>query len=249
MSLCRFVETPNLPQSSVRLLAIGECGRSELETPLRALSIDCLWLPADSALDARVSAHADLLAAHMGGDCIVGADERIVNLLTNRGFRAIKAKSPRAAAYPGDIALNVCIVGGALFHRLDCTDAAVLELARGLKLVNVHQGYSRCSTCIVTDSAIITADAGIAKSAAQLGIEALIINNEGGIELEGFAHGFIGGASFKLAPDKLAFTGRLYKHPDARRVEEFIRAHGVEPIYLTERPAFDIGSAIPLICG
>ena len=51
---------------------------------------------------------------------------------------------------------------------------------------------------------------------------------------------------FKLSPERMAFTGRLDLHPDRARIEAYLRGRGVEPVYLTERPAFDIGSAVPL---
>ena len=68
----------------------------------------------------------------------------------------------------------------------------------------------------------------------------------GHILLPGFDTGFIGGATFKLSAHELAFTGELDGHPDRPAIEAFLEARGVEPVYLTTQPAFDIGSAVPL---
>ena len=109
----------------------------------------------------------------------------------------------------------------------------------------MRQGYAKCCACVVNEGAMITSDTGIAKAAARHGVDVLRIR-PGYIELEGFDTGFIGGASFKISPERLAFTGRLDAHPDVARIESFLRERGVEPVYLTDSPAFDIGSAVPL---
>ena len=111
--------------------------------------------------------------------------------------------------------------------------------------VSSRQGYSRCSVCVVNDNAIITADEGICRSAKAHGIDVLKIR-PGYIDLPGFDYGFIGGASFKLSDTKLAFTGGLDKHPDAERIIEFASLHNIDIVYITDKPAFDIGGAIPI---
>ena len=111
--------------------------------------------------------------------------------------------------------------------------------------INSRQGYSRCSVCVVSDNAIITTDEGICRGAEAHGIDVLKIQ-PGYIDLLGFDYGFIGGASFKISDTKLAFTGRLDKHPDAERIIEFASLHNVNIVYITDKPAFDIGGAVPI---
>ena len=69
------------------------------------------------------------------------------------------------------------------------------------------------------------------------------------IRLDGFEHGFIGGSAFKIAADKLCFTGVLDAFPEdeQNRILEFLEKKGIIPIYLTDRPVFDIGGAIPVL--
>ena len=67
-----------------------------------------------------------------------------------------------------------------------------------------------------------------------------------GVGLEGFDCGFIGGAAFKISRELLAFTGRLDEHPDRGAILAFLDRHGVRPLYLTDRPAFDIGSGLAI---
>ena len=135
---------------------------------------------------------------------------------------------------------------GDFFHRLDASSPeALANLPAGLETVNIAQGYAKCSVCVVDGRSVITADRGIAKAALSAGLDVLTVT-PGYIELEGFDCGFIGGASFKLAPDVMAFTGTLDGHPDRDAIISFLAVRGIKPLFLTGRPAFDIGSALPL---
>lgn len=241
----KYIITPHLPKGKVGSAAIGERYRARLEAPLRALGVEALWLPDSPNVDARLAGHADLSLIHMGGDVVVCAgDDSIVNNLTNRGFKVIRAQAP-GLKYPQDCALNACIVGNKLFHRLDVTAYEVVSAAAQLELINISQGYAKCCICVVDENSIITSDKGIARAAAKHGVGALEIA-PGHIELDGFEYGFIGGASFKLSENEMAFTGRLDMHRDYYNIKSFLASRGISMVTLTDGPAFDIGSAVLL---
>ena len=214
----RIVEKPHLPKGKVGLLALGERYGAQLAAPLYALGVQALWIPDARFSDGRLAGHADLRLLHLGGRRIVSAcGTDIDNILTNRFFHRLDASSPEALA----------------------------NLPAGLETVNIAQGYAKCSVCVVDGRSVITADRGIAKAALSAGLDVLTVT-PGYIELEGFDCGFIGGASFKLAPDVMAFTGTLDGHPDRDAIISFLAVRGIKPLFLTGRPAFDIGSALPL---
>lgn len=241
-----FVLSPHLPQKMVGLAAAGERYRARLAPAFKALGIDVIWLPDAPGADPRLAGHADLSMLHMGGDLIISScGGEIVNNLTNRGFRVLDAPGP-GKSYPEDCRLNACIVGSRFIHRLDVTAEAALENAAGLELVDCAQGYAKCCVCVVDSRSIITSDHGIAGAARKHGIDALEIR-PGYIELEGFGYGFIGGASFKLSPYELAFTGRLDGHPDYNIIVDYLKARNIRPVYLSDGRAFDVGSILPLI--
>ncbi len=246
MSVPRAIKTPQLPEGEVELLALGEKYRGALERPLISRGVLPLWLPPNPKVDPRLAGHADLSLFHLGGDRVVGANESIVKLLTNRGFSAAPAHEEQSPVYPGDCGLCGCQVGRRFIHRLDRTDPAVLSaLGRDADLIRVNQGYAKCAVCVVDENSVITSDAGIAAAAAARGIQVLRISR-GFIELPGFDEGFIGGASFKLSERLLAFTGVLASWELRDMIEAFLAERGIDPVYLTDDPAFDIGSAIPL---
>ena len=242
----KHVKTPHLPEGRVGLAAIGERYRGRLAAALEKHGADALWLPDAPGADGRLAGHADLSMLHLGGGRLLSACGAGINArLEALGFDVIEVPEP-GAAYPGDCALNACIAGGRLFHRLDISAKAALDAFPPEARVNIAQGYAKCCTSVADERSIISSDRGIALAARRAGLDVLEIS-PGYIELEGFGCGFIGGASFKLSRGVMAFTGDMKSHPDWSEIELFLRRREIEPVFLTADTAFDVGSVLPLI--
>ncbi len=226
-------------------LLVGERYRPKLAQSLGALGIDVFWLPDVPALDHRLSAHADLIVFASGRQAVVSREvyPHIVNFLTNMGYTVVCARE-QGPVYPQDAGLCLCGTGKYTIFNPKTADPAAVAISGG-KPVRVAQGYTRCAAAIVNDHSIITADAGVCRAAKNAGMDVLSIA-AGHIALDGFDAGFIGGASFIIDHDRIAFTGKLDSHPDAERIIRFITEHGKKPVFLTEEPIFDIGGAIPV---
>lgn len=249
--MMKFVETPNLPVCAGTVI-IGEKYRNILQNSVENLGINVLPMPDDPYVDARLSGHADLSVLHLGGNKLLLAPylkgSEFSQQLGNMGFDLQFADIEQSSLYPGDAQMNVCILGNkVIYNPKTVPDVMVKYLTFGDRAVQIssRQGYSRCSVCVVNDNAIITADEGICRSAEARGVDVLKIR-PGYIDLPGFDYGFIGGASFKISDTKLAFTGRLDRHPDAERIIEFASLHNVDIVYITDKPSFDIGGVIPI---
>lgn len=161
--------------------------------------------------------------------------------------------------YPGDIIYNACSTGKFFIHNLKYTAPDLLAAADrlGLIKVNVSQGYSKCSICVVSENAVITYDRGIARTAQAAGIDVLEIE-PGYVELPGYNTGFIGGAGglvqgpgTKIGPAVsrtphpiLVFNGDLSAHPDHRAIVDFAEEKGVEVKFFADWKLTDIGSII-----
>ena len=250
--MMKFVENPNLPVCA-DIVIIGEKYCNILQNGIKSLGINALFMPDNPYVDPRLSGHADLSVLHLGGDRLLLAPylkrSSFSQQLEDRGFDIRFADIEQSALYPNDAQMNMCILGNKnIYNPQTPSDAIVkyLTIGNGAIQVSSRQGYSRCSVCVVNDNAIITADEGICRSAKAHGVDVLKIR-PGYIDLPGFDYGFIGGASFKLSDTKLAFTGGLDKHPDAERIIEFASLHNIDMVYITDKPAFDIGGAIPII--
>lgn len=247
----RFVETPNLPVCASTVI-IGEKYCNILQNGIKSLGINALFMPDNPYVDDRLSGHADLSVLHLGGNRLLLAPylkrSSFSQQLEDRGFDIRFADIEQSALYPNDAQMNVCILGDKVIYNpktVPDTIVKYLTIENGAIQISSRQGYSRCSVCVVNDNAIITADEGICRSAKAHGIDVLKIM-PGYIDLPGFDYGFVGGASFKISDTKLAFTGGLDRHPDAEQIIEFTSLHNVDIVYITDKPAFDIGGAIPI---
>ena len=226
------------------MLIIGERYRQKLEQGRRIDPSSVIWLPDNPALDKRVAGHADLSVFRADDRTILAAEgiyPHIVNLLTNRGYYVYIAVR-QGAKYPEDVGLCVCTTGKYTIFNPKTIDSLARRFLNG-RCVEVTQGYTKCSVCVVTDDAIITADRVIAERALNAGMDVLTIE-PGHIFLEGFETGFIGGASYRMDEHTIAFTGTLDQHPDKEKILQFLGKHDVTPIYLTDGPIFDMGGAI-----
>jgi len=244
----KYVKSPHLPEANVSFVMIGEKYREKLRKPLDNLGIECLWLPDNPNVDRRLSGHADLSAVHLGDNKLMLApflaeERKIVNYLTNKGFELTFSKTKQYPNYPGDCALNICVVGNKIILNPKTADSDIINMFDKHTAIAVRQGYCKCSVCIVDERSIITSDFKIADAAKLSGIESLVIDDSE-IVLDGFCKGFIGGASFKVKKDLMAFTGRLSNCEAS--IKEFLKSRNIEMLYLTDDPAFDIGSVIIL---
>ena len=200
-----------------------------------------ILLPDNPLIDIRVSHHTDL-SLFSFGDTVVCAPF-IYDYLSNAiGSTAVICGEQSYSPYPDEIRYNAALVGKRLFCNLRYTSEIVLAEAerRGIKAVNVPQGYSKCSIIPVTDTAMITSDKSVWRSAENEGIEVLLVSNEG-VFLPGFSFGFIGGASVCLS-DRIVFTGDIFNSHDAGRIVDFIEEHGKRVISFKSEPLVDIGS-------
>jgi hypothetical protein len=78
-----------------------------------------------------------------------------------------------------------------------------------------------------------------------VGIDVLKLE-PGFVKLPGYSHGFIGGASGKIASDILAFFGDISQHPQGDVVIRFCEKHGVSTLSLSDDDLTNFGSLIPL---
>lgn len=195
--------------------------------------------------------HADL------GICIVSAKKAVCppdsyeyykEKLAPYGFKIIKGGTALDCHYPKDSAYNVCIVGKKCFLNKNVCDAVLLDIltSEGYEIINVKQGYTKCSICPIDDNSIITADNSIAKAAAECGMDVLLISNDG-IDLPGYNNGFFGGCTGLYDKNTLLINGEIGKFPDGNSVKDFLDKKGISIKELKKGALVDIGSILPLI--
>lgn len=246
----RFTVKPNLPYGCVSHVIIGETYKELLDTSLKKQGITPIYMPDNPYVDPRVAGHADLSVLHLGGNTLYLAPylkkSDFSRRLETLGFKLTYPDIIQSAAYPNDVQLNICIAGDTLIARKESKIAEQICADYSLRKIECKQGYSRCVSCIVDEHSIISSDSGVYSKLSHRNRAALLIT-QGNIALSGYEYGFIGGASFKLSKDKIAFTGSLDAHPDKEIIIDYIISRGITPVFLTDYPIFDIGTAIPII--
>lgn len=228
------------------MLAIAGSGLSQkCKDTLGSLGTEILILEDNPNLEARVAHHADLSVLPLGDVLFTHKDtlsNRLISEAEQRGYEIRVIPEKLQKDYPNDILLNCLVVGKYIFARVGKVSKAVIEYAteNGYTVINVNQGYARCTACPVSDSAVITADSSIKKAALSQGLDVLEIC-EGHVELNGFPYGFMGGAC-GVCGDKLLFAGDLKRHPDGERIAKFCKRHGITALSLSDENLCDVGS-------
>lgn len=246
----RFIKSPNLPRGRVSLGIVDGRVRNSVIESLEEEGVHIIKASRCCELYEAVSCHPDMLMHHLGGKDIIVAPNcpgDLIRELLTHGFNIIKGERFISGKYPLDVAYNVARIGEHAVCNAAYTDSILLSHieSRGVKIINVRQGYAKCSICIVNDTAVITSDEGINKALIEQGLHVLLIR-PGSITLEGLDYGFIGGASGYISEDTIAFAGNIKDHPDYSEINEFLLKYGKKIKILDAEKLLDVGTFLPL---
>ncbi len=233
-----YIKMPYLPQKRVALL-IADC-----DVPGTAI----VPPPRIKCLPYSMQRHADL------GICIVSERTAVCPpdtfgyysaALSPYGFSVVCGKSALGSNYPQDSAYNVGIAGNYCFMNTKICDSVLKEKISESKftVLDVKQGYSKCSMCALSENLILTSDMSIKRACEKNGIDT-IFTDSSFVRLGGFSYGFIGGAVTMIDKDTLLFNGSVPKNlPLLKELEK----RGIRTQFLHSGPLLDIGSLIPLM--
>lgn len=238
---------PNLPQDNAKIVVMST-NNKELVKRVEELGVKDLPSENLSKLLIFEQYHTDLQFLHYNKDTVFVLKEctSLKENLKKYFPNVIEISKNIDKDYPNNVMLNCIVLNDKLICNSKSIADEVLQMAikDNLKIINVNQGYTKCSTCIVNENAIITSDKSIYKSCRNE-MDVLLIR-QGYIELTGTDYGFIGGSSFKYNRNTLVFTGNIKLHPDYESIKSFAQNHNVELLSLTENTMIDIGSIIPI---
>ena len=148
----------------------------------------------------------------------------------------IKGTKTPIGTYPDDVPYNVAGLNDIAVANKDFTEE---EIRKRIKIINIKQGYAKCSLCITGDKSVITEDKGTAKILKENGFDVCEITG-GEVELEGYDYGFIGGAS-GFDGEKVYFCGDIKTHKDYEKIKKFIKK---EIVCLKKGKLIDIGTLV-----
>lgn len=233
------------------LAVIGCDAPTEITEALSSLGFLVQVLPRDIRLPRPVSSHADMLMFELDGRIFCSKQyfetaSYIFDSISAYGYDIIRCDVGLGDKYPDDIAFNMALCDNVIYGSINSNAPEIIKYAEdnGFKLNSVRQGYTKCSTVVLGDKAIITADSGIASSASKNGISVLKISNSpDSVSLDGYNYGFIGGACGVCA-NNIYFSGDIDLHPQGRQIKDFGESFGFNTINLSDSMLTDVGGII-----
>lgn len=214
---------------------------------LQRLGLSVLITSTDKRLPAPIQWHPDMQVCAIGNSIIALKDSSLIGTLGSYGISVKETYSVPGPVYPNDAPCNVLAWNNLALGNPKTADKSILHIAKEYSFtwINTKQGYAACATALVDERSAITADNGIADQLESQGITVLRIS-AGNIRLPGYPYGFIGGCCGKLAPDVMAFTGKLDRHPEGEQIRKFLSVRGVRPVELMDGELLDTGGLISL---
>ena len=243
----RFLINPNLPENKVTSVFVN-IDDIALKNAFDKLSIKVVQVAENSFLDTPVSCHADILANYVGKSIFL-ADKNQTELCKfiedNSGKTIIieNIKSP----YPNDCLLNFADIGDYIICNKSILTKEIVSLLPNKQIIDVKQGYSKCSVCICKHNTIITDDISVYNTVSKYdNINSLLVQ-KGSVSIDKYDYGFIGGCCGLVDKDVLLFNGDLSTHTDFDKIKNFLYDNGVNYIDIKGKPLTDIGSIIPIM--
>lgn len=223
-----------------------DCRITEKElSKLHKENLNIVQIPKSPHLYDAICAHPDIQVNITSNSSIILAKNSLLDKDID-GIFIEHSKNNLCEKYPNNIFLNAINLKDYFIHNLKYTDEILLRKNKSKTLIDIKQGYSKCSCAVVSDRALITSDIGIYNSLKPYPIDVLLIPS-GDICLPGLSYGFIGGSCGLISKDKMAFFGNLSNHAYGNDIKQFLSKHNVEPIYLSENKLLDRGSILTLI--
>lgn len=242
----RFLINPNLPENKVTT-AFANVDDFALKNAFDELSIKVVQVAENPFLDTPVSCHADILANYVGKSTFLADKNQteLCNFIEDNSGKSIiieNIKSP----YPNDCLLNFADIGDYIICNKSILTKEIVDLLPDKQIIDVKQGYSKCSVCICKYNTIITDDISVYNAVSQYdNINSLLIQ-KGSVQLKNYNYGFIGGCCGLIDKNTLLFNGDLSTHSDFDKIKNFLYDNEVNYIDIKGNPLTDIGSIIPI---
>lgn len=211
---------------------------------LKSMGFEIISFSTNPNVDKKIAHHADLSFFVCNNDIFIAKEMKyLAEKLSLIGYNVNVIETDLGKDYPYDVKLNCVAFGDYFLCNVDYVAECVLDYMKkkGKKIINVKQGYTKCSV-LTTDAGIITSDNGIIRACEKSEIECVGIA-QGEITLKGKENGFIGGAS-GYSDGVLYFTGDVKSHPDYEKIKKFTEKNCIEILCLSNDKLADIGSII-----
>jgi hypothetical protein len=191
-----------------------------------------------------ISGHPDIFFCPSPSGLIVAPNlpEKYISKLKENKIRFSFGKLPVGKAYPESARYNSLITDTRIIHHPEISDAGILRLNSEKKPIHVKQGYVRCNLIALPNDSFITSDPGIKKSLQSHHLKVLFVNSSN-IALDGFDHGFFGGAC-GIHNNTLFICGSLGFLKEKEEIKSFTEQAGMQILELYDGPLLDVGTIL-----
>lgn len=243
----RFLINPNLPKNKV-ITVFADINDIALKNVFDKLAMKVVSVAENKFLDAPISKHADILANYVGKSIFL-VDENQVELcsfIKNNDGKSVVIENIKSP-YPNDCLLNFADIGDYIICNKSILSEQIVKYLPQKEIIDVKQGYSKCSVCICKQNTVITDDISIYNALSQYSDIKSLLVEKGSVHINKYDYGFIGGCCGLIDKDLLLFNGDLSTHTDFDKIKNYLYDNGVNYIDIKGKPLTDIGSIIPIM--
>lgn len=243
----RFLKNPNLPGNKVTIV-YADIDDIALKNVFNNLSIEVVNVNENSFLDAPVSRHADILMNYIGKSTFLSDKHQIelCKFIKDNNGKSVIIENIHSP-YPNDCLLNFADIGDYIICNKSILTGKIVDLLPQKTIIDVKQGYSKCSVCICSCNTIITDDISVYNAVLQYdNINSLLVE-KGSVHINKYDYGFIGGCCGLIDKNLLLFNGDLSLHSDFDKIKNFLYDNDVNYIDIKGKKLTDIGSIIPIM--
>lgn len=232
--------------------------RKEEKEYIESLGYEIIEVTYNPDLYDEISAHVDISYIKIN-DTIITSPDKFVDF--SKITECIVGKTKLSSEYPKDIPYNVCIMGKNAIHNFKYTDAVIKDKLNkeSFNLIDVKQGYTKCSIAVIDENSCITTDMDIAKKLMDNGIDVLFVyepdikllkrtnQNETKQNRMFFEYsdmqGFIGGAMTRI-DDEIILFGDVNKLLNKDKIINFARSRGLKFKWFEGLDIIDYGGVV-----
>lgn len=242
----KFLVQPNIPQNDV-ITVFANIDDIALKKAFDELSIKVVSVTENPLLDTPVSRHADILANYIGNDTfLVDKNQKELCKFIENNNGKYHIIDNISSPYPDDCTLNFADISDYVICKKSNLTDDILKLISQKNIIDVNQGYSKCSVCIAGKNTIITDDESVYTACCDYDDIKCLLIRKGDVKIEKYSYGFFGGCTGLVGRNLLLINGDLSTHSDYDAIVKFLNDNKIKYIDIKNKPLTDIGSIIPI---
>lgn len=240
------MKNPFVPLKRANIVIVAGNITEDMIHSLKKMNLRVIRTIRHKKVHSSISYHPDIVI-HPIGEKLLIVEPTVFDYykekFKNTDIELVKGEKELKLKYPLNIAYNVGRIGNYALHDFRYTDEKLkFHLQKeNIELINIKQGYTKCSMAVIGKEGIITSDLVIDREVRKRGFKSLLVK-PGYIYLKNQSYGFIGGCTGNISNREVLFSGSLNVHPDKERIENFLKDLNKNISYLTKEQINDIGT-------